>query len=788
MWASSNLYSSKYMIIHHKYDKEITTASPQERDWKGIGTALLVILFICSIIMACVFLFTPLSASEKMLRPPLTLRDLTALRPPLLCVEWFDNRNLHIATAAGIYVLDIDTGTQERLLDRETVPPASIIVPSFDRQYLAIFSPAPNPGMNPLNVSYFISIKYRKNQVSYKVSAGAKETSTQKAFIWNPKSNSFVFVQDNHVYYSDYVETDPIRISDGKGEHGLFDWVYNEEIFNKRAAIWWAPSGDLLAFASTANKAEKTIVLTSYIKDISYPIVSELPYPKVNDRHLPKFYLSIWNRKTRQTNAMDVQLRDSLAHHYLFAVHWIKYNGKETLIAIWTNRFQNFLSFTLCATDTAICKLVFEYKYPYGTYSSPEDFRSIAVRNESVYIILPKAHKDGNTYQHIASVLLDSGNVRTKPTFFSLGPYDIQHIYSLKEKSNSLYFLAAAPAPTSRHLFVVDIVNEESHCITCGMPNCTFQSNIFTPDMEKLLINCQGPSPPRVFFSKFKNTTTLGQMVEVTDNSTAHYHTTIENTAIPLVINDTVPLGNSFYALFQLVLPFDQMEKANYRSLPLLVYVYAGPNSQSVTDAFKLDFEEFLASNKQYAVLRIDGRGAANRGWRYKTPIIGALGSVEISDQIEATRRILNRYPFLDSSRTAIYGWSYGGFASLNVVEMAPRGYFKCAISVAPVTNFLYYDATYTERYMGNAQPQAYATGDVTRPDIEKFNTTRLLLMHGLQDDNVHFQNSAIFIEELQKQGIDFDLMVYPNQAHSISRRRDHVYKKIMNFLERCFA
>ncbi|KHJ94511.1 peptidase, S9A/B/C family, catalytic domain protein, partial [Oesophagostomum dentatum] len=176
------------------------------------------------------------------------------------------------------------------------------------------------------------------------------------------------------------------------------------------------------------------------------------------------------------------------------------------------------------------------------------------------------------------------------------------------------------------------------------------------------------------------------------------------------------------------------------------------------TDEFLIGIEQYLVTSRNYAVVTIDGRGCTNRGWNYRSAFYGALGTVEIDDQIEGIRQVIKRYPFLDANRLSVYGWSYGGYAAALLPERAPESFFKCAVCVAPVANFLYYDATYTERYMGNADNSAYNSADISK-NVEHFKKTRLLLVHGLYDDNVHFQNSAMFMEALQENNIDFDVM-----------------------------
>ncbi|KAL6730320.1 hypothetical protein Aduo_001301 [Ancylostoma duodenale] len=188
-------------------------------------------------------------------------------------------------------------------------------------------------------------------------------------------------------------------------------------------------------------------------------------------------------------------------------------------------------------------------------------------------------------------------------------------------------------------------------------------------------------------------------------------------------------------------------------------YCYAGPGSQMASDEFRMGILGNLFIPRSFAVVRIDGRGSNARGWKYRSAVYGALGSVEIDDQIEAIRQVMKKYPFLDDRRLFVFGWSYGGFAAALMAERAPEAFFKCTVSVAPVANFLYYDATYTERYMGEAGNVAYDASDITI-DVSNFKKTRLLLVHGMYDDNVHFQNSALFIEALQQKNIEFEVMV----------------------------
>ena len=210
---------------------------------------------------------------------------------------------------------------------------------------------------------------------------------------------------------------------------------------------------------------------------------------------------------------------------------------------------------------------------------------------------------------------------------------------------------------------------------------------------------------------------------------------------------------------------------------------YSGPNSQSVFDNFSIDWNTYLAT-KGYLVVCVDPRGTGARGEEFRKCTYGELGKYESDDQIEAAKYLAG-LSYVDGKNIAIWGWSYGGFMS--ALCLAKGGdVFKAAISVAPVTNQRFYDTVYAERYMGlpGQNPEGY---DNNTPMAYADNIKgRLLLVHGLADDNVHFQNAIEFGEVLVQKGIQFEMMVYNNRNHNIrgGNTTMHLYTMFENFLK----
>ena len=220
------------------------------------------------------------------------------------------------------------------------------------------------------------------------------------------------------------------------------------------------------------------------------------------------------------------------------------------------------------------------------------------------------------------------------------------------------------------------------------------------------------------------------------------------------------------------------------KKYPVFYHHYSGPGPQIVTGGWDGTLQQAVV-DAGYIWFELDNRGSANRGVAFEQPLFRAMGGVEVDDQREGAK-YLKTLPFVDPAKIALYGWSYGGYMTLKQLQADP-GLYAAGISGAPVTRWELYDTHYTERFMGDPRevPEAYAKASAI-PDATKMSDP-LLLIHGMADDNVVFENSSELISVLQENNVPFEMMLYPGYTHRVSGEKisPHLWNAIFAFLKR---
>jgi dipeptidyl-peptidase-4 len=216
----------------------------------------------------------------------------------------------------------------------------------------------------------------------------------------------------------------------------------------------------------------------------------------------------------------------------------------------------------------------------------------------------------------------------------------------------------------------------------------------------------------------------------------------------------------------------------------VVLNVYGGPHVQSVKQsrAVTLDLRSQWLAAQGYVVVRIDNRGTSGRGIAFERAVHGKFGTVDVDDQVAALEQVLAKTPEADPQRIGVVGWSYGGYMALRCLQRRPD-VFSAVVAGAPVVDWRLYDAPYAERYMGSptSSPEfeednavGYAGSAVALPDDRDFRP--LLLIHGLNDENVLFRHTAELIEELAKRRLRYELLLLPDERHSVRSAHQRIY------------
>ncbi|MGL4347777.1 MAG: prolyl oligopeptidase family serine peptidase, partial [Chitinophagaceae bacterium] len=339
--------------------------------------------------------------------------------------------------------------------------------------------------------------------------------------------------------------------------------------------------------------------------------------------------------------------------------------------------------------------------------------------------------------------------------------YDMDKLLGVDEHLNVLYFTAAFPAPMERTLFKVDLSTVKQTALTHKQG---WHDVYFNQDFSYYIDNYSTINTP--------NTICLlnlkGDTLQVLSRN-EELKKTIQNYHFQQGQFIKLPAANGIDSLNACILLPADFKKEKGKKYPVLFCNYGGPGSQIVRNSWGV-FSAWhqMMAQRGYIIVSCDNRGTGFRGEYFQKCTYMQLGKLEIADQMSAAKSLSeNQYYQIDTNRIGHWGWSYGGFLSSLAITRG-REVFTAAVAIAPVTNFRYYDNIYTERYMRT--PQENVSGyDENSPLHFVANVEgKLLLMHGTADDNVHYQNSAIFAESLVQHNKPFDFMAFTDKNHGI--------------------
>ena len=590
----------------------------------------------------------------------------------------------------------------------------------------------------------------------------------QRLATFSPDATKVAFMRDNNLFIMDLKTGEEKQFTnDGLYNHiinGAPDWVYEEE-FSFSQGFYWSPDSKKIAFMKFDESKVREFQMEEF--EGLYPNWYSFKYPKAGeDNSVVEIY--VYNLENGKTVKMDTGTEIDI---YLPRIAWTK--DANTLAIQRLNRHQNHLEILAADATTGKSRVFYDETNDYYI-DITDDWHFL----EDGKRFLMTSEKSG--YNHIYLYNLDGSLVKQ----LTNGPWDVTKVYGFDGKE--VYFQAAKNTPTDRQIYAVNLKGQMREVIgRVGTNSATF-SNDFS-----YLINVNSSiSQPR----QFELYTNKGKLVRVLEDNHefAEKLKTFNLGEKKLMkISDpafVLPDGQQVDVDAWQILPPDFDPAKKY---PVLIYVYGGPGHQTVNNSWADSDYWWMQLLAQHGIISvsINNRGSGAQGEVFKKMTYLQLGKYETEDMITLAK-YMAKQPYVDADRIGIYGWSYGGFMAANGITKG-ADVISTAVSVAPVTNWRYYDNVYTERFMRTPQenPDGY---DLNSP---VHNTALIkgnyLLCHGSGDDNVHYQNAMELIKAMISNGKQFDLMIYPNKNHGIyggyeygdGECRMHLFNKIDNFL-----
>ena len=573
---------------------------------------------------------------------------------------------------------------------------------------------------------------------------------------FSPNGSRVAFVRENNLFVKDLASGKERQITNS-GEmnaviNGSTDWVYEEE-FAFAKAFFWSPDGKRIAYYKFDERKVPEFSMDMY--GGLYPEQYRFKYPKAGEDNA-KVNIKIYNVE----NGASIKLSLGM-FEYIPRIKWT--SSPDKLAILRSNRHQNKIDLLVCDANTGKMTSLLTEKN--DTYVDINDNLTFLADGEH---FIWTSEKDGYNHIYLHNM---SGDVVAQLT---KGAWDVIEYLGFDEKSKLVYYISAEASPMQRNLYSVNLKGTKKLRMT---PNAGWNSATFSKGFKYYINSHTSANTP----AKITLHDSKGKLIRELENNERLRNKMASKNIKPAEFFDFTTSENVKLNGWMIKPPnFDPAKK-----YPVMMYVYGGPGAQTVKDSWggtNYFWHQMLAQNG-YIVVSVDNRGTGARGYEFKNCTYKQLGKYETRDQIEAAKW-LQKQPYVDGGRIGIWGWSYGGFMSTLCITKG-ADVFNLAIAVAPVSNWRYYDSIYTERYMQTPQENASGYDDNSPINHVDKLKGKYMLVHGMADDNVHFQNAVDLSEALIRANKQFEYMAYPNRNHGIygQNARLHLYTKMTDFI-----
>ena len=579
---------------------------------------------------------------------------------------------------------------------------------------------------------------------------------------FSPDGTKIAYAKENNLFVYDITSKKSVQITtDGKKNsiiNGTTDWVYEEE-FAFVKAFDWSTDSKKIGYIRFDESQVPEFSMSIFRKEL-YPTIETFKYPKAGEKN-SLVSLHIYDIAGASTKEIDLSKYNDF---YIPRIEWTK--DANVLSAKVLNRHQDNLDVLFVDATTGTAKVVLNEKDK--AYIDFIDSDNLTFLKDNSFIWT--SEKDGRNHIYVYD---KTGKLKNQVT---KGNWEVTSYYGFDEKTKTIFYQSVENGSINRDIYKIGIDGKNKVRLS---QNTGTSAATFSPNFQYFITTFSSATQPTTYTL---NESKSGKLVQVIENNEA-LATKLKAYNLPskefFVLK--TQKGRELNAWMIKPKNFDASKK-----YPVFMYQYSGPGSQQVNNEWNNadDYWFMMLAEQGYIVACVDGRGTGFKGADFKKCTQKELGKFESEDQIDAAK-VIGNYPYVDQSRIGIFGWSYGGFMSLNCI-LKGADVFKIAIAVAPPTNWRFYDTIYTEKYMQTPQenPSGY---DENSPinHVDKLKG-KLLLIHGSADDNVHVQNAMQMMEALIQANKQFDSQIYPDKNHGIygGKTRIQLYNKMTNFIK----
>ncbi|MCJ8278087.1 MAG: S9 family peptidase [Bdellovibrionales bacterium] len=578
----------------------------------------------------------------------------------------------------------------------------------------------------------------------------------------SPLGHYVSFVRDHNVFTINLMTKKEKAITTkGTSEKpfGVAEFVAQEEMARYRG-YWWSKDEKYLAVAQVDNSPVEDVERFEVYSDRLSVIKQK--YPKAGKKNAI-VRLMVSDLSTGQKKWVDIKQSD----FYIPQVSWSYPEKKSLLNFSIQSRDQKKIDFMIFDPESKKLRKVFE----------ETDKAWVNIRHD--YIHFKKSHKliwvserTGLNRLHIFDMKTGQDQVVT------MAPLNVVHLHRFDESLGNIYFTAVDEKALETHLYQINI-NQDRNPVKLTRKD--YSHSVVIPQSGGIFISYQSQQsiPPSV--SAFDLTGREMFSIESNEVKEGHplspYKAEMANWEYGEVKN---PEG--IRLIYKVLKPINFDASKKY---PVIQYVYGGPGVQLVNNSWSRQnlFQQFLAQ-QGYIVVVADNRGTPKRGRDFERSISNNFGQIEVQDQSFVLSHLLEKNSFMDKDNVGVFGHSYGGYMTLMLMAQKPELY-SVGVSGAPVVDWSYYDTHYTERFIGTPQDNADVYKKANVLTYAEQIKGKVLIVHGMADDNVLYNHSLIFYQKMQELGLLFDIMAYPGAKHGIRRKKAwsvHYFKSISNY------